>query len=379
MRSLDEQQIRDVAKGAAVLGTGGGGDPYLGTLAAVEAHRLNGPPMVIELEELSDEGFVASIGMVGAPVPLVEKFSLGPELMVVYEALQQQFRHPLEALVPVEIGGVNTVIALVLASRLGIPVVDADYMGRAYPEVDLATPTLYGRSASPFALADEHGNRVVLEAVDNKWAERIGRAVAIEFGAICPGMVFPMPGKHAKEAAVRGTLSLAERIGRTLREAEAQKQEPVEALLDVTQGFQLFRGKIVDVQRRTQKGWSVGEAHLEGMDQFLGQRMVVRFQNENLVALLDDRLVASVPDLITVIDSQTGQAITTERLHYGFRVIILGIPCDGKWRTPAGIALGGPRHFGYDIEYLPIEILNAKSLGGSAARLADRSKQPNAH
>jgi len=86
-------------------GLAGGGDPYLGTLAAVEALRLNGPPMVIDLEELSDEGFVASLGMVGAPVPLVEKFSLGPELMVVYEALQQQFRHPLEALVPVEIGG----------------------------------------------------------------------------------------------------------------------------------------------------------------------------------------------------------------------------------------------------------------------------------
>lgn len=130
-------------------------------------------------------------------------------------------------------------------------------------------------------------------------------------------------------------------------------------MLDVTKGFELFRGKIVDFQRRTQKGWSVGEAQLEGMDQFLGQRIVVRFQNENLVALLDDRLVASVPDLITVIDSQTGQAITTERLHYGFRVIILGIPCDAKWRTLAGVALGGPRHFGYDIEYRTIESLNA--------------------
>jgi DUF917 family protein len=113
MRFLNEQQIRDLARGAAVLGTGGGGDPYLGTLAAVDALRLNGPPMVIELEELSDDGFVASIGMVGAPVPLVEKFSLGPELMVVYEALQQQFRHPPEAIVPVEMEGVNTVIAVI--------------------------------------------------------------------------------------------------------------------------------------------------------------------------------------------------------------------------------------------------------------------------
>jgi uncharacterized protein len=359
MRTLDEQQIRDVARGAAVLGTGGGGDPYLGTLAAIEALRQNGPPQVIEVGELTDDGYVASLGMVGAPVPLVEKFSLGPELMQVYEALQEHFRRPLQALMPVEIGGVNTVVALILGSRLGIPVVDADYMGRAYPEIPLATPTLYGRSASPMALANEHGNRVVIEAVDNTWAERLARTVAIEFGAICPGMMFPMPGEHAKQCAIPGTLSLAEKIGRSLREAEANKKDPVEVLLEVTGGFQLFRGKIVDVQRRTAKGWSLGEAILDGMDEFVGQRMVVRFQNENLVALRDQRPVAMVPDLITVIDSQTGQAITTERLHYGFRVILLGIPCDAQWRTPAGVALGGPRHFGYDIEYTPIERLNA--------------------
>jgi len=366
MRTLDEQQIRDVARGAAVLGTGGGGDPYLGTLAAVDALNRTGPPTVIEVDELTDEGYVASLAMVGAPVPLVEKFSLGPELMESYAALRDQFRKPLEALVPVEIGGVNTVIALILGSRLGIPVVDCDYMGRAYPEVPLVTPTLYGRSASPFALADERGNKVVIDAVDNRWAERIGRTVAIEFGAICPGMMYPMLGRHAKEAAIRGTLSLAETIGRCLRDAESKKEDPIAVLLKVTRGIELFRGKIVDVQRRTQRGWSLGDATLEGMDDFSGSRMVVRFQNENLIAELDQKVVGMVPDLITVIDSQTGQAITTERLHYGFRVIILGIPCDDQWRTPAGVALGGPRHFGYDIDYVPIERLNDRRRETSA-------------
>ena len=359
MRTLDEQQIRDVARGAAVLGTGGGGDPYLGTLAAVEAFRENGPPRVVEVDELTDDGFVASLAMIGAPVPLIEKFSLGPELMVAYKALEEQFRKPLQALVPVEIGGVNTVIALVLGSRLGLPVVDADYMGRAYPEVPLVTATLYGRSASPFALADEHGNRVVIEAVDNHWAERIGRTVAIEFGAICPGMMFPMTGAQAKEAAIAGTLSFAERIGRALREGEAVKTNPIQTLLEVTRGYELFRGKIVDVRRRTQRGWSLGEARIEGMDSFAGKQMEVRFQNENLVAIVDGRFVAMVPDLITVIDGESGHAITTEHLHYGYRVIVLGIACDSKWRTQAGIALGGPRHFGYDIEYEPIEHLVA--------------------
>ena len=85
--------------------------------------------------------------------------------------------------------------------------------------------------------------------------------------------------------------------------------------------------------------------------------MTVSFQNENLVAKLDGHIVASVPDLITILDADSGEAITTERLRYGNRTILLGLPCDGKWRTPAGVALGGPRHFGYDFDYVPIEKL----------------------
>ena len=44
MRELNAQQVRDIARGAAVLGTGGGGDPYLGTLSALQALEEFGSP-----------------------------------------------------------------------------------------------------------------------------------------------------------------------------------------------------------------------------------------------------------------------------------------------------------------------------------------------
>jgi DUF917 family protein len=81
---------------------------------------------------------------------------------------------------------------------------------------------------------------------------------------------------------------------------------------------------------------------------------VVRFQNENLIALKDGVPVATVPDLITVLDSETGDPITTEYLRYGFRVVVVGMPCADAWRTEAGLALAGPSAFGYDIEFVPI-------------------------
>jgi len=366
MRTLEAVELEDVARGAAVLGTGGGGDPYLGTLAALKSLHDFGPPRVIELEELDDDAVVALPFLVGSPVPFIEKFPLGQELIDGYHALDRFLAGKLKAVMAAEIGGANSVVPLVVGSRLGVPIVDADCMGRAYPEVQLVTLTLHGISASPFALADEHGNQVVLDTVDNFWAERIARAAVVEFGAICAGMAYPVTGKQAKLAAIPGSLSYAQRTGRALREAIAAKQDPIAAVLHETNGHVLFRGKIVDVQRRTQRGWALGEATFAGFEADSGHQLVVQFQNENLVAVLDGDIVASVPDLIAILDADTGQAITTERLRYGHRAVVLGIPCAPAWRTAAGLALGGPRHFGYEIDYVPIEVRFAAAPAATA-------------
>lgn len=81
--------------------------------------------------------------------------------------------------------------------------------------------------------------------------------------------------------------------------------------------------------------------------------MRVTFQNENLMAYVGDEPIACVPDLITIVEQDTCRAITTERLRFGSRVSVLAMPCDDKWLTPAGLVLAGPRHFGYDVDYLP--------------------------
>jgi DUF917 family protein len=357
MRTLDAVEVADVARGAAVLGTGGGGDPYLGTLAALRSLEQFGPARVIEVEELDDNAMVALPFLVGSPVPFIEKFPLGQELIDAFHALDRFLTRKLTAVMAAEIGGANSVVPLIVGSRLGIPIVDADCMGRAYPEVQLVTLTLHGISASPFAMSDEHGNQVVLETVDNFWAERLARAAVMEFGAISTGMAYPVTGAQVKVAAIRGSLSYAQRIGNALREAVLAKRDPIAAVVAETTGHVLFRGKIIDVQRRTQHGWALGEAIFAGVDEDQGRQLAVRFQNENLVALRDGEVVATVPDLIAILDADSGQAITTERLRYGHRAVVLGIPCSAAWRTPAGIDLGGPRHFGYDIDYLPVETL----------------------
>jgi DUF917 family protein len=129
----------------------------------------------------------------------------------------------------------------------------------------------------------------------------------------------------------------------------------VEACLRASGGARVFSGRIVDVQRRTERGWALGETRIAGVDEFAGRDMTVRFQNEHLVAMEDGEVLVSVPDLIAILDTERGDPITTENLRYGFRVTVIGIPCHPLWRTPEGVALGGPRHFGYDIDFRPVE------------------------
>ncbi len=355
MRTLDVQNVEDLALGAAVLGTGGGGDPYIGKLMGIQAIREHGPITLLSLDEIKDDDLIVPAAMMGAPTVIVEKLPRGDEIIEVFRALESYLGRPISATMSIEAGGLNSTIPLTVAARLGLPMVDCDGMGRAFPEIPMVTHTLYGISATPFAMADEKGNSAILNTIDNHWTETLSRSITIDMGCTSLIACYAATGKQLKECSVPGTITLAEQIGRTIREARAANRDVVTSVREVTGGFEVFRGKVVDVQRRTVAGFARGEATFEGTDEYAAQTLKLNFQNENLVAILDGQIMVSVPDLITVLDAETGEPITTEGLRYGFRVLVLGIPCSPKWRTPEGLALVGPRYFGYDIDYVPVE------------------------
>lgn len=352
-RLIGQQEIEDIALGAAVLGTGGGGDPYIGKLMAVQSIRECGRATMVSADEIDDDAQVAMAAMMGAPTVMVEKLPSGKEVVEAFLALQAYLGRKIDYTTSAEAGGLNSTIPFTVAARLNIPIVDADGMGRAFPELQMVTPTMYGISATPMAIGDEKGNRAVINTPTNRWTETVARTITIDMGSTALIALYPMTGRQLKEGMVLGTLTRAEQIGRALRTAHDMHRNTVEAVADVTSGKVFFRGKLADVQRRTERGFARGEARIQGTGDDEGHALVIHFQNEALMAIRDGERVASVPDLIVVLDAETGQPITTEGLRYGFRVVVLAIPCDPKWRTPAGLALVGPRYFGYDVDYAP--------------------------
>ncbi|MER5949504.1 DUF917 domain-containing protein [Streptomyces sp. NPDC001904] len=354
MREITADNLPDLARGAAVLGTGGGGDPFVGRLLAEQALKQHGPVTLLDVDEIDDDAVVIPTAFMGAPTVMLEKLPSGDEILGAMRALEDLLGKRATHTVSIEAGGLNSMSPFVAAAEAGVPLIDADGMGRAFPELQMLLPTLGGIPASPMALADERGNSVALRTDGNAWAERLARAATVEMGCSAAVSLYALTGRQAKDHLVPGTLTLCERVGRAIREAREGHDDPVAAAATTLGGRLVFTGKVADVRRTTTGGFARGTARLTGLDGDSGSTLELSFQNENLVATHDGTVVVSVPDLICVLDSDSGEPVTTETLRYGLRVSVLGVPCDPRWRTPEGLALAGPGYFGYDHTYEPL-------------------------
>src|SRR5699024_6459372 len=128
--SLTAEDIRDLARGAAVLGTGGGGDPHVGALLAEQAIIAHGPVPVVPLSEVADDALVVMVAMMGAPTVMVEKLPSLEEVRAAVQAVESALAQgPITHIVCAEIGGVNSTLPVAAAAALGLPLVDADGMG----------------------------------------------------------------------------------------------------------------------------------------------------------------------------------------------------------------------------------------------------------
>jgi uncharacterized protein len=353
-RLLDSASLHALSRGSAILGAGGGGDAHVTLLQALQATEDFGPVPLVDLDELPDDALVMPVAGIGATTVILEKFENGDEGVRLREQLQFVTGREVAALMPIEIGGGNALLPITWAARIGLPVVDADGIGRAFPEIPQVAMHLAGIPASPAVMTDERGNMAVFRTISGGWMERLERAAAVEFGGSASSAEFSLTAAQARRATIRNSVSKAIRIGEALAGATSS---PVAALIAEMGACQLVAGKVLDVERHTTSGFVRGSVVIEGLGADEGRLIRLELQNENLVAMERGRVLASVPDLITVLDSETADAIATEVLRYGQRVTLIAFACDPVWRTERGIAVAGPRAFGYDFDYLPVEEL----------------------
>jgi len=352
MREISAEDIEALAVGAWILGSGGGGSPYHGLLCLRRLYREGARVAMIGSDELDDRDDVAVVSMMGAPLVIQERLVDARLIARAVEAMQEHLGRRFRAVMAIEIGGGNGMQPLLAAAHLDIPVVDADAMGRAYPEAQMTSFAVAALAPAPLTSVDPRGTEAVItKAASWKWMERASRKLCTEFGSIAATCKAPRTGAEVKRWGVQGTTSQAIRLGQAVLAARRQHQDPIDAILHAERGKRLFTGKVSAVERRTTEGFLRGSITVQGLGDDRAAQAELAFQNEWLVAWRNGAVLASTPDLICVIDNDSGEAIGTETVRYGQRVTVIALPAPPIFLTPAGLAYVGPRAFGYDFDF----------------------------
>jgi len=354
--SLTREDVERIAIGAGILGTGGGGNPYRGMVRAKLELAAGRALQVVGLDELPDDALVVPIGGMGAPTVGMEKLGNGREEANAVRMVCAHLGVEAAATIPIEVGGSNSFVPLIAGAQLGLPTVDADGMGRAFPESSMISFYFDGVAPSPVVMTDSRDRKIVIERAGTpREQERIARAICVQLGGRAMVADAPIPVQRLREVAIPGTLRFAHRIGAAVLAAQASGDDPVAAVCAAADGQVLFGGKVVDVDRRFERGYNVGRLTLAGAGPWQGEASTIDLQNEFLVCRVGGEVRASVPDLIALVDSERGSPITTEVVRYGLRVTVIGIPAPAQLTTPQALACVGPAAFGYDLPFTPLE------------------------
>lgn len=354
MKTLGYQDLHDLADGAAIFSAGGGGSPE-GGHGLVDRLMSDGCKVrLVSPSEVPLNERAVNFACVGATTTLEYDSKAAVKTL---KALEEYAGFSAYATIAVELGGFNTLAAVDVGARSGIPVVDADGAGRSVPEVHLKVYTIDGIPLAPMAVADSQARNMVIvkETADLRAAERIARVLAAEWNHCAYTARRILTGAQVRTSPVQLSLSKSMNVGKLLR----QSAKPIEAVLKETGGFRLFEGSVEEVEQKTEGGFTFVTIRLHGKHKHAGSALELKAKNEILVAYKDGKLAAIAPDIITPVNPETGKCITAERIREGMELAVLGLPAPEKWKTKKGLELWKDVlvRTGISEEYTPIEKL----------------------
>ena len=375
IRTLSEQEIIDMMLGSSIQASRGANtqqtvDRMKGALAQGKTFTM------VSVDDLPADWTtvtVAGVGGGGAWEYVTDRVkqqnlpTVANAAAAAVETLSQHIGKKFNAVIRIE--AVQAAGALLLASELGVPVVDACLSGRARPEIEQQIPWINGIPSTPAAIVTRWGDTVIIDkAVDDYRAEDLGRAVAVASGGGAQMAMNPMSAADVKRGVIKGALSQAILFGKTAREAVAQGKDPVAELVKATKGFKLFQGTVTKADMKGDRGFTWWDVEMKGTGPYTGHSYKIYVKNENIVAWLDGVPDAMSPDTIQNLDPKTGDAHNGGALggyKLGAELAVIGYETSPMWRTPKGIEVFGPRHFGFNFDYVPIEQLykQRKPLG----------------
>ncbi len=387
-RLLSKEDLWSTVVGGAALATGGGGsspsyeyfsqvvDPQIENgveFRLSDANSISRDELVFVsagvgggLEREKREKYMRRYTSVGDwikemdrvfPLPSWAEIPREEWLMTPYKRMVELKGKEPVGYMPFEIGP-NNYREFVRAGTMGKSVVDADTAGyRAVPELSLATLNVMNAPVAPLVVCTSWGDLAVFEKfLSWQRAEDLVRHVAITSGGGCLGML-SFTDDWIKRGTVHGTLSLSMKVGKAVMKAREAGDDPVEAVRETASGHLLFEGEVAAYTNEGRGSFTWGNSWIKGTGDHAGHTMKIWFKNENQISWIDEKPYATCPDPFTVVDRETGDGFSNFRVSdwlQGRKVAVWGMKAADPWRTERGLRIFSPKHFGFDIEYIPI-------------------------
>ncbi len=367
-----KQECQDFVRGLCFMGTGGGGPPKLGLKLLLDQLEAGREIEWVDIDSLDDEAWTATVagmggrGGTGGTEEELEQLGCVEEkhgalgrMVGAVQALEDYAGVKVEAIVPVEIGASNVPAPVAAALELGVPAVDGDYAGgRAIPEVPQTIPEIQGVSVCPASFVTRWGDVLILkDTVSTAMADRIGRMIIV---AVYGGMgisCYLLQVKQARESLAAGTLTKALQVGQAIREAREEGADPVAAAVKAVGGWLLFEGEVTSsaVMDEESYAFGLGSHELRGLREYEGHTFKIWYKNEYHASWIDGQPFVTSPDSLIMVHLETGEPAISYDFSVGDRVAVVGRRAHEVHRTDKGIELLGPRHFGFDFDYVAIE------------------------
>ncbi len=354
------EDAKKLVLGATILGTGGGGDPNEGLRLLRRVLEDAGSVMIVDLDELPEDSLMVVPYYVGSIAPGLKSkkpVKVSDPISKAIETLEGLLGVKAGAVVSSEMGGENTPVALSIGARLNLPAVDGDLLGRAAPELHQCTVHISGVPMYPSAIVSESGNIVIVkEYADIDDYESIARYMSVLSGKFVAVVDTPLSKKAAEKVVVRKTVTLAYRLGDAVLSAREEGVNPVERVAETLNGWVVFRGVVEKYKWQDEGGFLKGEVILRGVEGFTGSTLKSWIMNEHIMVWLNNEPLVMPPDLFTLL-MDDGEPVTNTELREGMTVNGVAAKAPAMWRTSEGLKFFGPKRFGFEYEYVPVEEL----------------------
>jgi DUF917 family protein len=367
-----ETDVRDFVRGCTLLGTGGGGLEENGLQSLLSELKAGKEISWVDVDDVPDNATTACPFLMGSIAPHtpelvkeMDSYGMNDQTSLYTEKeriansideLQKYLDKKIDFVVPLELGGASTPGCIAAGLVHGIPAVDGDYTGRAIPEIPQTTPYLKNLQLWPLAVVDEFGDVSIIKgAMNYRVVEKLGKKISEVAYGLTGDTGFVFTGKETKDVILKGTLSRCLKLGQLIREANEQKKDPVEAVVKELGAWTLIKGTLTGKDTEDKQGYYWGYHTITGSGEFEGQTVKIWFKNENHICWKNENVIVTSPDSIVVIDKNTGMPCTNPNLKTGMEVAAIGIKAIDVFRSEKGIGILGPRYFGFDLDYIPIE------------------------